>query len=387
VLRALARVDLAAIERNVARLARHVGSSTMVCAVVKADGYGHGAVPAARAAQAGGARWLAVAAAQEARELRDAGISGRILVMGALSDEELAVALAADADVVVWHERYVDQVAAGGGGRVHVKLDTGMGRLGTRDPGEADRTADAAAAASGVELAGAMTHFATADERGDSFMGEQLGRFLHWARPLRERHPGLTLHAANSAATLRDADTHLDMVRSGIAIYGMDPFHEDPAERDLEPALELLSYVAEVKACAPGETVGYGRRFTAREQTEIATIPIGYGDGVRRGLTNNADVLIGGRRFPVAGTVSMDNITVELGPDSGVRRGERAVLIGAADGERILAEQVAARLGTINYEVTCGITARVPREHVWDGGPGSPATWPAAPPPGDGTTA
>src|SRR3954469_315973 len=363
--RALARVDLGAIERNCGRLAA-VAAPARLCAVVKADGYGHGAVPAARAAQAGGAAWLAVAAADEARALRDAGIEGRILVMGALSEEELPVALGADADVVVWHERFVEQVAAAGGGRVHVKLDTGMGRLGTRDPAEADRAADAAAVAAGVELAGAMTHFATADERGDSFMGEQLGRFLDWARPLKERHPQITLHGANSAGTLRDADAHLDMVRPGIAIYGMDPFHADPAEHALEPALELLSYVAEVKPCGPGETVGYGRRFTAREPTEIATIPIGYGDGVRRGLTNNADVLIGDERFPIAGTVSMDNITVELGPDSGVRRGDPVVLIGAAGGERILAEHVAARLGTINYEVTCGITARVPREHHRD---------------------
>jgi alanine racemase len=340
--------------------------------VVKANGYGHGAVPAARAALDGGAGWLAVAAAQEARELRDADIACRILVMGALSDEELGVALAADADVVGWDEGFVDRVGAAGGGRVHVKLDTGMGRLGTRDPEQATRAAEAAAAHPSVELAGAMTHFATADERRDSFLAEQLERFLEWARPLRERHDGLVLHAANSAATLRESATHLDMVRPGIAIYGMDPFHVDPAEHALQPALELVSYVAEVKACAPGETVGYGRRFTPRRPTEIATVPIGYGDGVRRGLTNNGDVLIGGRRFPLAGTVSMDNVTVELGLGSGVRPGDRVVLIGADGPERILAEQVAQRLGTINYEVTCGVSARVPREHHREAGTTAP---------------
>jgi alanine racemase len=151
------------------------------------------------------------------------------------------------------------------------------------------------------------------------------------------------------------------MVRCGIATYGMDPFHRDPADHGLEPALELVSYVAEVKRCEPGQSAGYGRRFVAERATWLGTIPIGYGDGVRRGLTNNADVLVDGRRFPLVGTVSMDNITVDLGPDP-PDRGAEAVLIGARGGERILAEDLAARLGTINYEITCGISPRVPRE-------------------------
>jgi alanine racemase len=152
------------------------------------------------------------------------------------------------------------------------------------------------------------------------------------------------------------------MVRCGIAVYGMDPFHRDPAEHGLEPALELVSHVAVVKRAEPGQSTGYGRRFVAERETWIGTIPVGYGDGVRRALTNNADVLVGGRRVPLVGTVSMDNITVDLG-DEPVATGTEAVLIGTRGDERILAEDVAARLGTINYEITCGITARVPREH------------------------
>ncbi len=366
--RALASVNLAAIERNVARLRRELVHGASLCAVVKADGYGHGAVPAARAALAGGATWLAVAAAEEAAELRAAGIDARILVMGALSPTELRVALAADADVAAWREEFVGWVAAAGGGRVHVKLDTGMGRLGTRDPSEATRVAAAVATGgSGLALAGAMTHFATADEVGDAFFGEQLDRFRDWVQPLREAHPGLCVHAANSAGTLRDPAAHFDLVRCGIAIYGMDPFLTDPAARELEPALELSSYVAEIKHCAPGQSAGYGRRFVASEETEIATLPIGYGDGVRRGLTNNAEVLVAGRRRPLVGTVSMDNVTLDLGLGSGVERGDRAVLIGADGDERITAEDVAERLGTINYEVTCGISARVPRVYHEDG--------------------
>src|SRR4051812_13840570 len=335
--RAVARVNLAAIERNVARLLRATGPGVALCAVVKGDGYGHGAARAARAALAGGATWLAAATAREAAELRAAGVEARLLVLGALTADELSVTLDADADVVSWREDFVAAIERPA--RVHVKLDTGMGRLGTRDAREATRVAEAVAAAPHLEPAGAMTHFATADEPGDDFMPAQLERFLAWAEPLRARHPGLLLHAANSAATLRDPATHFDLVRTGVAIYGLDPFQRDPAAHGLEPALELCSYVAEVKPVAPGESAGYGRRFVAEEPTTLATIPVGYADGVRRALTNTADVLIGARRRPLRGTVSMDNMTVDLGADTGAERGEEAVLIGARGGERILAEE------------------------------------------------
>jgi alanine racemase len=363
-LRALARVNVAAIERNVARLRRELRAGAELCAVVKSDGYGHGAAAAAHAALAGGAMWLAVATAGEAAQVRAAGLDAPLVVLGALSPEELDAALAARADVVAWREELVAAVAARGGGRVHVKLDTGMGRLGTRDPEEATRVAEAAAASPSIELVGAMTHLATADELGDAFFGEQLARFEAWALPLRERHPGLLLHAANSAALLRDAASHFDLVRAGVAIYGLDPFQEDAAARGLEPALELASYVAEVKPCATGESAGYGRRFVAAQDTVIATVPIGYGDGVSRALTNNAELLVGGRRFALVGTVSMDNVALDLGADGGgVRRGDEALLIAAG----LPAEEMARRLGTINYEITCSLTARVPRAYHRDG--------------------
>jgi alanine racemase len=331
---------------------------------VKADGYGHGAVPAARAALTGGATWLAVAAAHEARELREAGIDNvPVLVLGALSPEELDVALAARADVTVWREELVDAISARGGGRVHVKLDTGMGRLGTRDAAAALSVAARADAAPGVELVGAMTHFATADEPGDAFFGEQLDRFTAWIADVRAAHPTITVHAANSAATLRDPASHFDLVRTGVAIYGLDPFGEDPAARDLRPALELTSWVAAVKPIAPGESAGYGRRFVAEAPTHLATIPIGYGDGFRRAFTNNADVLVRGRRLPLVGTVSMDNVTVDAGADAAAAVGDEVVLLGAQGDERITAEELARRLGTINYEITCGLLPRVPRRH------------------------
>jgi alanine racemase len=371
--RAVARVNLAAIERNAARMRRELAAGGALCAVVKADGYGHGAVPSARAALAGGATWVAVVAAGEAAALRAAGIHAPILVMGALSPQELDVALDADADVIAWDEDFVAGVAARGGGSVHVKLDTGMGRLGTRDAVAATRVAEASVSTDGVFLAGAMTHFATADERGDAFFAEQLERFEAWALPLKAAHPSIILHAANSAATLRDPAAHFDMVRAGVAIYGLDPFLEDPAARDLEPALELRSYVAAVKPIAPGQSAGYGRRFIAREPTHTATVPIGYGDGVRRGLTNNADVLVRGARRPLVGTVSMDNVTLDAGSPPAAAVGDSAVLIGAQGDERITAEEIARRLGTINYEVTCGLLPRVPRVYHRDGDP--QVTW------------
>jgi alanine racemase len=369
--RAQASVNVAAIERNCARLRTQLRRGAALCAVVKADGYGHGAVQSARAALAGGASWLAVADACEARELREAGLRDvRVLVMGALSPLELEEALAADADVVVWNECYLEAVAAAGGGRVHVKFDSGMGRLGTRDPAEALRVAVTAQRTSGVRLAGAMTHFATADElKDDGFFARQLAAFTRWARTVKNEQPEVLVHAANSAATMRDAESQFDMVRCGIAIYGMDPFGRDPAARALEPALELSSYVAEVKLCRAGESAGYGRQFVADGDTHIGVLPIGYGDGWRRGLSNNADVLIGGHRHPLVGNVSMDSITVDVGLDIDPKqlRGERAILIGIQGCERITAEEVARRLETINYEISCALTPRVPRIYHRDG--------------------
>ena len=222
----------------------------------------------------------------------------------------------------------------------------------------------------GVEPIGLMTHFATADESQDEgFFARQLGVFARWARELKEQHPQLIVHAANSAAMLRDADAQFDMARCGIAVYGMDPFGIDPAERALQPALSLSSYVAEVKLCRSGESAGYGRRFVAERDTQLAVLPIGYGDGWRRGLSDNAEVLIGGRRYPLVGTVSMDNVTIDLGADASAERlrGEPATLLGIDGEQRIIAEEVARRLHTINYEITCALTPRVPRVYHRDG--------------------
>ena len=361
--RALARVHTAAIQANCRLLAERVGGDTALCAVVKADGYGHGAITTARAALAGGAEWLAVATAAEAAALRAEGLVVPILVMGALSADEADLALDNDADVVVWTRGFLESIASRRP-RVHVKLDTGMGRLGTADLDEARALVRAVDLDHDAGLAGVMTHFATADEPGDDHFPRQLERFTAFADEVRRDHPGVIAHAANSAATLRDKASHFDMVRCGIAVYGMDPFQQDAAAQGLAPALELHSYVAAVKRFEAGDSAGYGRRWSADRPTWVATLPIGYGDGWRRGLTNDCDVLIGGRRYPLVGTVSMDNVTVDLGPETGVEVGAPAVLIGTQGDEAVTAEEIARRLGTINYEVTCALSARVPRVEV-----------------------
>jgi alanine racemase len=353
--RARATVDVAAIAANVGRVRRELADGVRVCAVVKADGYGHGVAHAVSGAGAGGAHWLATATAAEAVQVRElAGPDPPLLVLGVTTAEEAGQAVQVDADLVVWDEGFLSALPSSA--RVHIKLDSGMGRLGTRDGALASRLADAAAARG--MLAGLTTHFATADEVGDTFFGEQLARFTEWVAPLRERHREALVHAANSAATLRDSAAHFDMVRPGVALYGLDPFGQDAAARGLAPALRLTSWVGAVKPIARGQSAGYGRRFVAERDTQLATVPIGYGDGWRRGLTNNADVLIGGRRFPLVGTVSMDNITVDIGADAGaVAVGDEVVLLG----DTISAEEIAQRLATINYEVTCALLPRVPR--------------------------
>jgi alanine racemase len=364
--RAAARIDRGAVERNCARLKAEL-SEAELCAVVKADGYGHGAETCAAAALAGGATRLAVATGAEAAGI-GAHFSGvPLLTMGALTPDDLDAALGGCAEVAVWREGFRQLASAHGAAlgrpvRVHVKHDSGMGRLGNPDPGEVIALARACAEDPHLELAGVWTHFATADELDSDYFDAQLARFEEVARAVTAEFPGTLVHAANSAAVFRDRRSHFGMARCGIAVYGLDPFQGDPAERDLAPALSLHSHVADVKRFAAGESAGYGRTWRAPADTWVGVLPLGYGDGVRRGLSNNAEVLVRGHRRPLVGTVSMDNVTIDLGPETDVEPGDEAVLIGTQGEETILAEDVARRLGTINYEVTCGISARVPRQ-------------------------
>lgn len=363
--RSVARIDLAAIRHNVATLAR-TARPARLCAVVKADAYGHGAVPVARAALEAGATQLGLAAVGEAEELRAAGIDAPLLLWGPLTGDEWRRAAATTCDIAVWTPEGVAAAGAAGIARVHLKLDTGMGRLGARP--EAVTAVVEAAVANPVRVAGLMTHFATADETSGenaAFMTEQLVRFRSMLGPLRERFPDAIVHAANSAGTLRDPETHFDMVRCGIAIYGCSPFGDDPGAHGLKPAMSVVSYLASVKPILGRESVGYGRRWKAARGTWIGAVPVGYADGYPRAYANTAQVLVGGRRVPVVGMVSMDQFTVDLGPEAADVVGEPVVLLGAQGHERLTAEELGTWRDTINYEVTCAIGPRVRR--VYDG--------------------
>ena len=360
--RTTAVVDLEAIRANAERLGR-AASGAMLMAVVKGNAYGHGAVPVAAAALAGGAERLAVATVGEAEELRAAAIDAPLLVLGAVTPSELDRVAATGAELVVWTPECCAAATSRGIG-VHLKLDTGMGRLGARLD-ERDGLLDAGSRA---RVVGVMTHFASADARtGEhaAFMGEQLIRFRALAAELRERFPDALLHVANSAATLRDPSCALDMVRCGIALYGCSPFGDDPAVHELRPALTWRSWLASVKLVRSRESVGYGRTHRAARGSRIGVVPVGYADGYARAYGNRAEVLVAGRRVPVVGNVSMDQLTVDLGPESTEQVGEEVVLLGGQGEERILAEELAAWRESINYEVVCAISPRVERR--WTG--------------------
>ncbi len=366
----MARVRLSAIEANVRRLVERAGTAAL-CAVVKANGYGHGAVAASRAALAGGASWLAVATIPEALEIADRTEGDvPVLVLSEVAPRLVPDAAGRCGERVRFTVASVAgiEAAAGAGGperSVHLKVDTGMHRMGAL-PGEFDAMAQALiAAGSRLRLEGLWTHLAVADAPDDPFTAEQLRRFDAAIAELRAS--GLSadvVHAANSAGLMAHPDARRDMVRAGIAIYGVSPSPELEGALKLEPALELVSRVTAVRTVAPGESVSYGRCWRAEGPTRVATVAIGYADGVRRDSgTAGVEVLVRGRRCPIVGTVTMDQLMVALDPTiaSAAATGDEVVLIGRQGVEEVTAAEVACRLGTVAYEVLTSISARVPR--------------------------
>ncbi|MDH4143619.1 MAG: alanine racemase [Acidimicrobiia bacterium] len=370
--RARAEIDLGAIAHNVRALAARAPASVL-CAVVKADGYGHGAVAVAETALRAGARWLAVAHAAEGEELRRAGIEARVLMLSEPTGPEVAVARRARLDVVCASAAAIDRLQAGSlapGGRgepplaVHLKVDTGMRRVGC-DPVDAVKLARSVAASPALELTGVMTHLANADEPDDQATEGQLDRFASVLSALdrAQLRPGL-VHAANSAGLLAHPASHFDLVRPGIAVYGLAPSAALAGAVDLRPALRLVAPLSFVKRVRAGERISYGLRHRFERDTVVATLPIGYADGVRRALgLAGAEVLVGGRRCPMVGVVTMDQTMVDCGPDATVAVGEDAVLIGTQGQERTTAEDWATALGTINYEIVTGLGARIERRY------------------------
>lgn len=366
--RAWAEVSLDAVRHNISELARAVAPAA-VCAVVKADGYGHGAVPVARAALEAGAGWLAVAQVPEAAPLRDLGITAPVLLLSQPRPDELADALALDLDITVYTAPMVaklaaEAAAAGQVARVHLKVDTGMQRVGA-PVDEAVALARAVVDHPSLRLASVWTHCAVADEPDNRFTDEQLDRYEGALLDLERAGIDVPLrHAANSAGAIVHPRARYDLVRCGIAVYGIPPAPELAGKVDLRPALQLATEVAHVKEVAAGTGVSYGLRHRFEVDTTVATLPVGYADGLFRQLgLQGQEVLIGGRRHRMVGAVTMDQVMVDLGPGSAVAVGDEAVLLGRQGDEAISPDEWAARLGTISYEVVCAIGARVERRY------------------------
>ncbi len=365
---AWAEVDLDAIEHNV-RTLRTAVEPAALWAVVKADGYGHGAAPVARAALCAGAAGLCVALVQEGVALRAAGIDAPILVLSEQPPAELAAAVSADLVSTVYRPEQVALLAAAADAagvvhRVHLKIDTGMHRVGC-DPDAAVTMAAAVRVCPSLVLDGVFTHLALADEPGDPFTAVQLARFDAVLAALAD-HDLLppVVHAANSAGALAHPSARHHLVRAGIAIYGISPgAGVDHLAGALRPALSLRAQVSMVRRVAGGEGISYGLRHRTANDTTIATVPIGYADGVPRRLSAvGGQVLVGGQRRPIVGVVTMDQLMVDMGDDP-VDVGDEVVLIGRQGDESIRAAEWAGLLGTIGYEIVCAISARIARHH------------------------
>jgi alanine racemase len=359
---AWAEVDLEAIRHNVREIQRVTGGGRF-CAVVKADGYGHGAAPVARAALEGGASWLAVALVEEAAVLRGEGIDAPILVLSEPPPEAMGVAAGLDLRVTLYTEEGI-AAAAHHGLRAHLKVDTGMHRVGVQ-PERALRLASLIAAHHTLELEAVWTHFAVADEpERDDATNAQMARFHDVVAAIRNTGIEVPMtHVSNTAGALMVGAQH-DMIRIGLGLYGYQPNPAHPSAADLRPALSLKARASHVKRLPAGESLSYGLRYTLERDATIATAPLGYADGVPRRLSSTGgEVIVAGCRRPIAGTVTMDQILVDC-DDLDVSRGDEIVLLGRQGDVRITADDWAERLGTISYEILCGIGARVPRVHI-----------------------
>lgn len=355
-----AEVDLGAIAHNL-RVLRQIAGSARVLAVVKADAYGHGVVPVTARLQAEGVDGFGVALAEEGIELRDAGITAEILVLNGVYGGAHADVLHHGLTPVVYDLGEVEAFERAAGGRpfaVHLKVDTGMARLGV-PVDELPAFLDRLSRHRRVRIEGLMTHLASADA-DDEFTREQLARFARAEALLVERgHRPRVVHAANSAGAFRHAAARFDLIRPGLALFGYRP--ADDVRADLRPALRLRTEIIAIRELPSGAPVGYNARFRTTRRTRIATLPVGYGDGLFRAATNRGEVLVRGQRAPMVGAVSMDLTTIDVTDVPDVALHDEAILLGTQDGQVLGADDLARASGTIPYEVLTNISRRVPR--------------------------
>jgi len=366
-------VDLGAIANNVRRLRGIVADDVEILAVVKAHGYGHGAVPVAKTALAAGARLLGVTCLDEALELREAGITADILMLGYSPGWQAPSIVANDIIVTAYDPELLQPLARAASlldrpARVHLKVDTGMSRFGVAPAAIAD-LAGRALSLPRVRIEGVFTHLATADSADPAFMREQLGRFREALSALaRVGCRPRWRHAANSAAAIRLPESHFDLIRPGAAMYGLNPSSETPCPPGFRPALSFQCLVAQVKSLPAGVPVGYGSTWQTQRPTCLAVLQAGYADGVRRSPNGWKEVLIGGRRAPLVGAICMDLCMADVTDLPRVQAGDTAVLLGRQGTEEITVQEIAASTGTIGYEVLCNLASRVPRVFVPDSG-------------------
>ena len=361
-------VDLGKIRRNIEILKSRLSPGTKLLSVVKANGYGHGDAAVAKAAVSGGADWLGVARVDEGASLRAASIAKPILLLaeppiGAVT-RAVELGLTPTIYTLSMAEAFSSAGRHTGNGYVpvHVKIDTGMHRYGIH-PADAASFLGSLREMSGIRVEGIWSHFAVAEDVLNPFTNRQADLFRQTIDELGEVAAGMMKHLSNSAAALTLPEAHLDMVRVGIATYGIHP-SEDLRDRvSLEPALVFKSRVGLVKRIPKGDAISYGRRYTMTEEGNVATVPCGYADGLRRALSNNGEVLINGKRYPISGTITMDHFLVDVGDDE-IGVGDEVVIIGKQGSEEITTSEIAKRLDTIPYEVVCGISSRVPRVYI-----------------------
>lgn len=366
---AWAEVDLDSVERNVAALRALLAPGAMLMAVVKADGYGHGASEVARAALRAGADRLGVATLDEALRLRSGGLTAPLHVLSEAPPRAAARIVDAGITATLFTSDFAAALSKAATARqslavFHLKVESGMNRIGVRAEDAADFV-ESLRGLPGIAMEGTFTHFATADMPGDWEFGRQLERFGATLAEFRRRgiDPGI-VHAANSAATILHPETHYDMVRCGIAVYGLHPDPSTHGRVHLEPAMAVKARVTRVARLAMGEGVSYGMTWHAGAPTTVATLPIGYADGIRRSLSNSMHVLIGGRPCRQVGRVAMDQLMVEVPRGLAVSVGDEAVVIGRQGDEALTLEGMADLAGTIDYEIACGLGARLAKVHL-----------------------
>ncbi len=364
----IARVELSALSHNFEEAAMRA-RGRKILAVVKAQAYGHGAVAVSRHLLGRGAHMLGVALVEEGRELRETGIEAPILMMGPAFPYQADDVVSLNLTPIVFSMDFSRALSdacrrARKTIPVHVKIDTGMGRIGL-SPESAPQFISELLDLEGLRLEGLMTHFADADLRDKQFASLQMSRFGSLLRTLESRGISIPLsHASNSAALLDYEQALFGMVRPGLMLYGYNPLEAGKGQASLIPALSLVTRIAYLKKTPPGVPISYGRTFVTERESLIATIPIGYADGYSRALSNTGEAIVRGRRVPVVGRVCMDMTMLDVTGLPSVQEGDEVTLIGAQAGERITADDIAAKIGSISYDVLCGISNRVPRVYI-----------------------